>query len=132
VVLVVALGWKIVLRRFFLVVLSWLGGFFYGGFTVFSDMFWWLGGFFCGAVLFIFCAFDGAWFATIGFFYFFGGDSGLMSISWLELAPPEMNNGSCVDGERGDIERREDDLGDDDGRDCGGSVGGIDPSVWGL
>jgi hypothetical protein len=56
----------------------------------------------------------------------------LMSISWLELAPPELNNGSCVDGERGDIEGREDDLGDDDGRDCGGSVGGIDPSVWGI
>jgi hypothetical protein len=57
-----------------------------------------------------------------------------MSISWLELAPPELNNGSCVDGERGDIEGhpREDDLGDDDGRDCGGSVGGIDPSVWGI
>jgi hypothetical protein len=55
-----------------------------------------------------------------------------MSISWLELAPPELNNGSCVDGERGDIEGREDDLGDDDGRDCGGYVGGIDPSVWGI
>jgi hypothetical protein len=55
-----------------------------------------------------------------------------MSISWLELAPPELNNGSCVDGERGDIEGREDDIGDDDGRDCGGSVGGIDPSVWGI
>jgi hypothetical protein len=54
-----------------------------------------------------------------------------MSISWLELAPPELNNGS-VDGERDDIEGREDDLGDDDGRDCGGSVGGIDPSVWGI
>jgi hypothetical protein len=24
------------------------------------------------------------------------------------------------------------DLGDDDGRDYGGSVGGIDPSVWGI
>jgi hypothetical protein len=55
-----------------------------------------------------------------------------MSISWLELAPPELNNGSCVDGERGDIEGREDDLGDDDGRDCGGSIGGIDPFVWGI
>jgi hypothetical protein len=66
------------------------------------------------------------------FFCFFGGDSGLMSISWLELAPPELNNGSCVDGERGDIQGREDDLGDDDGRGCGGSVGGIDPSVWGI
>jgi hypothetical protein len=54
-----------------------------------------------------------------------------MSISWLELTPPELNNGSCVDGERGDIEGREDDLGDDDGSDFGGSVGGIDPSVWG-
>jgi hypothetical protein len=43
-----------------------------------------------------------------------------------------LNNGSCVDGERGDIEGREDDLGDDDGCDCGGSVGGIDPSVWGI
>jgi hypothetical protein len=45
---------------FFLVVLSWLGGFFcgglfYGGFMVFSDMLWWLGGFlmcFHGWVLF--------------------------------------------------------------------------------
>jgi hypothetical protein len=111
----------------FSVVLSWLGGFFCGGFAVFSDMLWWLGGFsdvlswlggfFCGAAVF-FCAFDDACFAAIGFFCFFGGDSGLMSISWLEL-----NNGSCVDGERGDIEGREDDLGDDDGHDCGGSVG---------
>jgi hypothetical protein len=66
-----------------------------------------------------FCVFDGACFAAIGFFYFFGGDSGLMSISWLELTPPELNNGSCVDGERGDIEGHEDDLGDDYGRDCG-------------
>jgi hypothetical protein len=132
----------------FSVVLSWLGcffcsgffccSFFYGGFAVFSDMLWWLGGFsdvlswlggfFCGAAVF-FCAFDGACFAAIGFFCFFGCDSGLMSISWLELAPPELNNGSCVDGERGDIEGREDDLGDDDCRDCGRSVGGIDPSV---
>jgi hypothetical protein len=64
----------------------------------------------------IFSAFDGACFAAIGFFCFFGGDSGLMSISWLELAPPELNNGSCVDSERGDIEGREDDLGDDHGR----------------
>jgi hypothetical protein len=53
----------------------------------------------------------------------------LMSISWSELAPLELNNGSRVDGERGDIEGREDNLGDDNGRDCGGSVGGIDPSV---
>jgi hypothetical protein len=29
----------------FSVVLSWLGGFFCGGFAVFSDMLWWLGGF---------------------------------------------------------------------------------------
>jgi hypothetical protein len=140
----------------FSVALSWLGGFFYGGFfrgglfcggffcggfAVFSDMLWWLGsfsevlswlgGFFCGAAVF-FCDFDGACFAAIGFFCFFGGDSGLMSISCLELAPPELNNDSCVDGERGDIEGREDDLGDDDGRDCGGSVGGIDPSVLGI
>jgi hypothetical protein len=109
-------------------------------FRGFSDMLWWLGGFlcafmagqfFCGAAVFFF-AFDGACFAVIGFFYFFGGDSGLMSVSCLELAPPELNNDSCVDGERGDIEGREDDLGDDDGRDCGGSVGGIDPSVWGF
>jgi hypothetical protein len=110
------------------------GGFFYGGFAVFSDMLWWsggfsnvllwLGGFFCGTAVF-FSAFDGACFAAIGFFCFFGGDSVLMSISWLDLAPPELNNGSCVDGERGDTEGREDDLGDDDGRDCGGSVGGI-------
>jgi hypothetical protein len=53
-----------------------------------------------------------------------------MSISWLELASLELINGSYVDGERGDIEGCEDDLGDDDGRDYGGSVGGIDPSVW--
>jgi hypothetical protein len=64
------------------------------------------------------------------FLAFFGGDSGLMSISWLELAPPELNNGSCVDGERGDIEGREDHQGDDDGRDYVGSAGGIDPSAW--
>jgi hypothetical protein len=55
-----------------------------------------------------------------------------MSISWLELAPPELNNDSCVGGERGDIEGREHNLGDDDGRDYRGSVGGIDPSVRGL
>jgi hypothetical protein len=46
----------------FSVVLSWLGGFFCGGFAVFSDMLWWLGsfsdalswlgGFFCGAACF--------------------------------------------------------------------------------
>jgi hypothetical protein len=78
------------------------------------------------------CAFDGACFASIGFFSFFGGDSGFMSLSWLEHAPPELNNGSCVDSERDDIEGREDDLGDDDGRGCGGFVGGIDPSVWGI
>jgi hypothetical protein len=137
----------------FSVVLSWLGGFFCGGFfcsgffcgvffcggfAVFSDKLWWLGGFsdvlswvggfFYSAAVF-FCAFDGACFATIGFFCFFGGDWGLMSLSWLELAPQELNNGSCVDDERGDIGGCEDELGDDDGRDCGGSVGGIDPSV---
>jgi hypothetical protein len=43
-------------------VLSWLGGFFCGGFTVFSDVLWWLGsfsdvlswlgGFFCRALVF--------------------------------------------------------------------------------
>jgi hypothetical protein len=43
-----------------------------------------------------------------------------MSISWLELTPLELNNCSCIDNERGDIEGREDDLGNDDGRDCGG------------
>jgi hypothetical protein len=80
----------------------------------------------------VFSAFDCACFAAICFFCFFGGDSGLMSTSWMELAPPELNNGSCVDGERGDIECREDDLGDDDGRDCGGSAGGIDPSFLGI
>jgi hypothetical protein len=84
------------------------------------------------AVLWCFFAFDGTCFAAIGFSCFFGGDLRLMSISWLELAPPELNNGSCVDGERGDIEGHEDYLGDDDGCDCGGSVGGIDPSVWGI
>jgi hypothetical protein len=61
----------------FSVVLSWLSGFFCGGFVVFSDMLWWLGGlsdvlswlggFFCGTAVF-FCAFDGACFAAIGFF----------------------------------------------------------------
>jgi hypothetical protein len=124
----------------FSVVLSWLGGFFCGGFTVFQICFGgWAVFLMCfhgwavfSAVLRCFCAFDGTCFAAIGFFCFFGGNSGLMSISWLELAPPELNNGSCVDGERGDIEGREDDLGDDDGRDCGGYVGGIDPSAWGI
>jgi hypothetical protein len=108
----------------FSVVLSWLGGFFcgaffcggfavflicFGGWVVFSMCFHGWAVFFCGAAVF-FCAFDGAYFAAIGFFCFFGGDSGLMSISWLELAPPELNNGSCVYGEQGDIEGREDDL----------------------
>jgi hypothetical protein len=55
-----------------------------------------------------------------------------MSISWLELAPSELNNDSCVDGEWGGTEGREDSLGDDDGRGWGGSVGEIDPSLWGL
>jgi hypothetical protein len=55
------------------------GGFFCSGFTVFSNMLWWLGGFsdvlswlsgfFCGVAVF-FCAFDGACFVAIGFFYF--------------------------------------------------------------
>jgi hypothetical protein len=51
---------------------------FCSGFAVFSDVLWWLGGFFlrCFGV---FSAFDGAWFAAIGFFRFFGRDSGLMS-----------------------------------------------------
>jgi hypothetical protein len=94
----------------FSVVLSWLGGFFCGGFfsggfAVFSDVLWclggvsdvlsWLGGFFCVLWCF-FSTFDGACFAAIGFFCFFGGDSGLMSKSWLELAHLELNNGSCV------------------------------------
>jgi hypothetical protein len=48
----------------------------------------------------------------------------------MELTPLELNNGSCVDGEQGHIEGREDGLRDDDGRGCGESVGGIDPSVW--
>jgi hypothetical protein len=121
----------------FSVVLSWLGGFFCGGWAVFLMCFHgWAVFLMCfrgwvvfSAVLQCFSAFDGACFAAIGFFCCFGGDSGLMSISWLELAPLELNNDSCVDGERGDIEGREDDLGDDDGRDCGGSVGGIDPFV---
>jgi hypothetical protein len=90
-----------------------------------------LGGFFCGAAVF-FVLLMALALPPLVFSAFFGGDLGLMSISWLELAPPELNNGSCVDGERGDIEGCEDDLGDDDGRDCGGSVGGIDPSVWGI
>jgi hypothetical protein len=64
----------------------------------FSDVLSWLGGFFCDAAVF-FCAFNGACFAAIGFFRFFGGDLGMMSLSWLELAPPKLNNGSCVDGE---------------------------------
>jgi hypothetical protein len=91
-----------------------------------------MGGWFFLRCCSVFCAFDGACFAAIGFFYFFGGDSRLMSISWLELATPELNNGCCVDSERGDIEGREDDLGDDDGRDCGGSIEGIDPLSGGL
>jgi hypothetical protein len=49
-----------------------------------------------------------------------------MSISWLELALSKLNNGSCVEGERGDIEGCEDDLRDDDSRSCWGSVGEID------
>jgi hypothetical protein len=43
-----------------------------------------------------------------------------------------VENGSCVDGERGDIEGCEDGLRDDDGRGCRGSVGGSDASVLGL
>jgi hypothetical protein len=49
----------------FSVVLSWLGGFFCGGFAVFSDVLWWLGGFsdvlswlggfFYGTLVFFFC-----------------------------------------------------------------------------
>jgi hypothetical protein len=92
---------------------------------------WWLGSFFYGALVF-FSSFDCAGFAAIGFFCFFGGDSGLMSISWLELAPSKLNNGSCVDGEQDDIEGREDGLGDDNGRGCGVSLGGMDPSVSGI
>jgi hypothetical protein len=96
----------------FSVVLSWLGGFFCsgffcGGFTVFSDMLWWLGGFFmcfCGwavffAVLRCFFCFSWRLLCRHWFFLLFGGDSGLMSISWLELVPTELNNDSCVDGE---------------------------------
>jgi hypothetical protein len=49
----------------FSIVLSWLGGFFCGGFTVFSNVLWWLGGF--SAVLWCFFAFDGACFAAISF-----------------------------------------------------------------
>jgi hypothetical protein len=119
----------------FSVVLSYIGGFFCSGFfcSGFAVFLMCFGGWAVfSTVLWCFSAFDGACFSTIGFSAFFGGDSGLMSISWLELAPPELNNGSCVDGERGDIEGREDDLGDDDGRGCGGSVGGIYPSVWGI
>jgi hypothetical protein len=97
-------------------VISWLGGFFCGGF-------------FCGCfTVFLICFGGWAVFSAVlrcffvllmalalpplVFSAFFGGDSGLMSISWLELAPPELNNSSCVDGERGDIDGREDDLGD--------------------
>jgi drug/metabolite transporter (DMT)-like permease len=40
----------------FSVVLLWLGGLFFGGFSVvvsrFFDVLWWLGGFFCGALVF--------------------------------------------------------------------------------
>jgi hypothetical protein len=77
--LVVALGWKTVLQWFFgcAFVARWF-------------FLWCLG---------VFSAFDGACFAAIGFFRFFGGDLGMMSLSWLELAPPKLNNGSCVDGE---------------------------------
>jgi hypothetical protein len=57
----------------------------------------------------------------------FGGNGG-MSSSWsIELAPPRLNG----DGERGDLEGREDGLGDDGGG-CGGSLGGFDPSFWGI
>jgi hypothetical protein len=72
----------------FSVVLSWLGGFFcgaffcggfavfltcFGGWMVFPMCFHGWAVFFCGAAVF-FCAFDGACFAAIGFFCFFGGD----------------------------------------------------------
>jgi hypothetical protein len=86
--------------------------------VVLSNVLWWLGSLFCGAMV-VFSTFDSACFAAIGFFYFFGGDSGGTSLSWLELAPPELYNGSCVDGERGDIEGSEDGLKDDDGASCG-------------
>jgi VIT1/CCC1 family predicted Fe2+/Mn2+ transporter len=88
--LVVALGWKIVLRRIFRLcfrglVVFFCGdffcagffcrGFFCGGFTVFSDMLWWLGGFSIvlswlggfSMVLWYFFAFDGASFAALVF-----------------------------------------------------------------
>jgi hypothetical protein len=58
----------------------------------------------CFGALVGFYTFDGACFAAIVFL----GDLGGMSLSWLELAPPELNNDSCVDGERGDIEDRDD------------------------
>jgi hypothetical protein len=48
----------------------------------------------------------------------FGGDLGGMSSSWpLELAPPWLND-SCGDSEWGDLEGRDDGLGDDGGG-CG-------------
>jgi hypothetical protein len=74
VVLVVALGWKIVLRwffgcafmarwfflRWFLLwwfLLPWFHGFFRYALVVgqFSDVLSWLGGFFCGAAVFFLC-----------------------------------------------------------------------------
>jgi hypothetical protein len=88
---------------------------------------WWSGDFFYSALVFYLLLM--ALTLPHWFFCFFGGDSGLMPISWLELAPSELNNGSCVDGGRGNIEGYEDDLGDYDGRGRGGSVGGIDPSI---
>jgi hypothetical protein len=90
-------------------------------------MVWWLDSFSCGALV-GFAAFDVAYFATIGFFCFSGGDLGGMSLLWLEFAPPELSNSSCVDDERGDIYGHEDGLGDDDDGGYGGSLGGIDPS----
>jgi hypothetical protein len=99
------------------VVVSWFFHICFGGWAVFLMCFHGWAVFFCGAAVFFFVLLMALALPPLVFFWFFGGDSGLMSISWLELAPLELNNGSCVDGERGDIEGREDDLGDDDGRD---------------
>jgi hypothetical protein len=81
---------------------------------------------FCDALAIFLLCFGGWWFflrcfgalvlwwvflllmASPPLFFLFLGDLGGMSLSCRELAPPELNNDSCVDGERGDIEDRED------------------------
>jgi hypothetical protein len=71
----------------FSVVLLWLGGFFCCGFVVFYVL-WWLCGFFCGALVFFLLLMVLALPQLV--FLLFGGDLGLMSLSRLELTPPEL------------------------------------------